>query len=70
MLLCAPITFVAGERDPETPHVRRRHQEWRRFADVVELALIPGAGHYFLKHQADELAGIIAPALLSDEGAL
>ncbi|MFJ4190555.1 amino acid adenylation domain-containing protein [Kitasatospora sp. NPDC089509] len=56
--LRAPITFVAGRSDPETRNHRRRHREWERFSPSVELAVVPG-GHYFVKHQAAELARVI-----------
>jgi surfactin synthase thioesterase subunit len=66
--LRAPITFVAGADDPETPHFERRYTQWRRFGDSVGLAVVPGGGHYFLKHDATTLAGIIGRTLRSGEG--
>ncbi len=57
--LRAPITFVAGDADPETPRFGRRYREWERFSSSLELAVVPGGGHYFPKHHAAELAGIL-----------
>jgi amino acid adenylation domain-containing protein len=60
--LDAPITFVAGDADPETRHFRRRFREWERFSRSVDLAVVPRGGHYFVKHQAAELAAIVEQA--------
>jgi surfactin synthase thioesterase subunit len=57
--LDAPITFVAGGADPETRHYRRRFREWQRFGRSVDLAVVPGGGHYFVKHHATDLAAIV-----------
>jgi surfactin synthase thioesterase subunit len=57
--LAAPVTFVVGGADPETSGYRRRYRRWERFSASVELAVVPGGGHYFVKHHAAELAGII-----------
>ena len=57
--LRAPITFVAGADDPETPRYERRYGEWREYSDSVDLSVVPGGGHYFLKNQAATLAEII-----------
>jgi amino acid adenylation domain-containing protein len=61
--LAAPITFVAGTDDPETPRYRRRYGAWRRFGAAVELAAVPGGGHYFPQHQPEALAEIIGRAV-------
>ena len=50
---------VIGERDRATELYQERYREWGAFADQVELATIPRAGHYFLKHQAETLARLI-----------
>jgi len=57
--LQAPIVCVVGERDRVTELYQERFHEWEHFSDQVELAVVPQAGHYFLKHQAQALAGII-----------
>ncbi|MGC4755547.1 amino acid adenylation domain-containing protein [Micromonospora trifolii] len=59
--LSAPILCVVGEADHSTELYQERYREWGVFADRVELATIPRAGHYFVRHQATDLA-----ALLSD----
>ncbi|MGH3761074.1 non-ribosomal peptide synthetase [Actinophytocola sp.] len=61
--LRAPITFVAGETDPETPEHPTRYREWTRFSSDVDLAVVHDGGHYFLKHQANELAEILSTRL-------
>ncbi|CAG0934561.1 nonribosomal peptide synthetase DhbF [Thermoflexales bacterium] len=71
--LAAPLVCIVGQKDRVTEFYEERYREWAFFSDSVELAVIPRAGHYFLKHQADELAhllvnqiatwqGIVAPA--------
>ena len=57
--LRAPVLCVVGERDRATELYEERFTEWQDFSDEVDLAVIPSAGHYFLKHQADELAAIL-----------
>jgi hypothetical protein len=39
------------------------HAEWLRVAEHVDLTVLPAAGHYFVKHQAPELAALIATAV-------
>ncbi|MEU4230733.1 amino acid adenylation domain-containing protein [Nonomuraea sp. NPDC026600] len=57
--LAAPVLCVIGERDRSTELYQERYREWGAFAERVELATIPRAGHYFLKHQAPLLAELI-----------
>ncbi|MFF2043469.1 amino acid adenylation domain-containing protein [Kitasatospora sp. NPDC058170] len=59
-VIAAPILCVVGEKDRATQLYEERYAEWEHFGDTVDLAVIPRAGHYFLKHQADELARVIA----------
>lgn len=66
--LRAPITFVAGTDDPETGRYRRRYRAWAPFGSGIDLAVIPGGGHYFLKHDAEALAAVIAEATGTSEG--
>ena len=61
--LATEITFVAGTADPETTHYQRRYRIWDRFSPSVELAEVPGGGHYFMQHQPDDLGRIIRTAL-------
>jgi surfactin synthase thioesterase subunit/MFS family permease len=63
--LRAPVLCVVGDRDRTTELFEERCREWTAVADDVSLARIPHAGHYFLKHQAGELAGIIEKQLSS-----
>lgn len=57
--LQAPIVSVVGEMDRVAEFYEERYLEWTYFTDAVSLETIPLAGHYFLKHQAGELAAII-----------
>lgn len=57
--LAAPLLCVVGQRDRATELYEERFSEWEEFAKDVELAVIPAAGHYFLKHQAGELATLL-----------
>ncbi|NUT45074.1 MAG: amino acid adenylation domain-containing protein [Thermoactinospora sp.] len=65
--LRAPVLCVVGERDRATELYTERYREWGAFADRVELAAIPKAGHYFIKHQARALAELIDGHLSSWE---
>jgi len=56
----APILCVVGEADRATDLYQERYRNWETYSQQVELAVIPKAGHYFLKHQATELAEIVA----------
>lgn len=58
--LKAPVLCIVGERDRATELYRERFHEWEHFSERATLAVVPQAGHYFLKHQAQRLAGIIA----------
>lgn len=51
---------VVGERDRLTEFSSERHHEWDMLCASTDLAVIPQAGHYFVKHQAGELADIIS----------
>jgi amino acid adenylation domain-containing protein len=54
-----PGLSVVGERDRITEFHRERYREWNLLCADTDLAVIPDAGHYFLKHQAGRLADII-----------
>jgi surfactin synthase thioesterase subunit/MFS family permease len=61
--LRAPLLCLVGERDRQTELAGERHREWGAFAERVELATIPRAGHYFLRHQAREVVEVLAGRL-------
>lgn len=54
-----PALAVVGERDRLTEFHDERYREWDLLCAETELAVIPDAGHFFLKHQAAELASIV-----------
>ncbi len=54
-----PALCVVGERDRITEFHAERYREWNLLCARTELAVIPDAGHYFGKHQPDQLAAII-----------
>ncbi|MEU6205427.1 amino acid adenylation domain-containing protein [Micromonospora musae] len=54
--LHAPVLAVVGARDRVTEHYQERHQEWQHFAEDVQLAVLPKAGHFFVKSHAEPLA--------------
>lgn len=60
-LRTVPALSVVGERDRITQFHEERYREWNLLCADTELAVIPDAGHYFLKHQADQLADVIVP---------
>ena len=57
--LKAPIVSVVAERDPTTDLYQERHKEWLHFSGRVELVVIGGADHFFVRGQAENLAGIV-----------
>jgi amino acid adenylation domain-containing protein len=61
--LKAPITCIVGQKDRATELYEERYLEWGDFSRSVDLAVIPLAGHYFIKYQADLLSGIIRQAI-------
>ncbi|MBN2001946.1 MAG: amino acid adenylation domain-containing protein [Anaerolineae bacterium] len=65
----APILCIVGQMDRATEFYQERYKEWATFSATVALKVIPNAGHYFLKHQADELAGSIVAQLAAWEQA-
>lgn len=66
--LAAPILCVVGEKDRATELYDERFQEWEHFSPQVQLAVLPRAGHYFLKHQADALAATLRHVLAGWRG--
>ncbi|WP_410652362.1 amino acid adenylation domain-containing protein [Amycolatopsis sp. cmx-4-54] len=55
--LKAPVLTVVGARDRVTEHYQERRQEWRHFTEGdVGLAVLPQAGHFFVKSHAEPLA--------------
>ncbi|MFI6325612.1 amino acid adenylation domain-containing protein [Nonomuraea sp. NPDC050556] len=57
--LKAPMLAVVGERDRATELYQERYQEWAAFAPRVTFDVLPRAGHYFLRHQAEPLAAMV-----------
>ncbi|MFI7694540.1 amino acid adenylation domain-containing protein [Nonomuraea sp. NPDC049655] len=57
--LAAPILCLVGERDRATQLHEERYAEWGAFASRVGHAVLPRAGHYFLRHQAEPLAALV-----------
>ncbi|HEY1352292.1 MAG TPA: amino acid adenylation domain-containing protein [Ktedonobacteraceae bacterium] len=58
--LRTPVTCIIGTEDAATRGYETRFQEWGHFAESVRLVTLQGAGHYFVKHQASELARVIS----------
>ncbi len=61
--LRAPILALVGSADRVTDLYEERHHEWRAFSDHVALAVLPGAEHYFQRHQADRTADLLTTRL-------
>lgn len=55
----APIMCIIGQEDPMTEFFEERILEWEAFSPSVEGVSLENAGHYFIKHQSNELAQII-----------
>ncbi|MFD4639028.1 amino acid adenylation domain-containing protein [Lentzea sp. NPDC058436] len=55
--LKAPVLTVVGARDRVTEHYQERHREWGHFTDgELSVAVLPGAGHFFLRSHAEPLS--------------
>ncbi|MDX3235053.1 amino acid adenylation domain-containing protein [Streptomyces sp. ME03-5709C] len=54
--LRAPVLSVVGSRDRVTELYQERHREWEHFAGDVSLAVLPRAGHFFVRTHAQPLA--------------
>jgi nonribosomal peptide synthetase DhbF len=61
--LRTPVYCILGDQDPVTEHYQKKASQWDFFAESVEPVVIRGGGHYFVKHQASELARIIVDRL-------
>ncbi|MFI1393499.1 amino acid adenylation domain-containing protein [Streptomyces sp. NPDC020681] len=55
-----PVCVVVGDADPLTDGYAERYRDWERSAGPAELEVLTGAGHYFVKHRAAELAALLA----------
>ncbi|WP_069162745.1 non-ribosomal peptide synthetase/MFS transporter [Nocardia altamirensis] len=55
--LRTPVLTVVGAKDRVTEHYTERQREWEHFSDgPIELAVLPRAGHFFVKTHAEPLA--------------
>ncbi|MBG0832464.1 amino acid adenylation domain-containing protein [Planomonospora sp. ID67723] len=55
----APIISVVGSEDPVTDYYAERYREWEFITGTTGLVVLDRAGHFFLKHRAEELAEIV-----------
>ncbi|MEJ3655791.1 amino acid adenylation domain-containing protein [Actinomycetes bacterium KLBMP 9759] len=62
MRIDTPVHSIVGSADPITDGYRERHREWGALAETVELTVLDGAGHLFLRSRPDELAAVLAKA--------
>ncbi|MER5424357.1 amino acid adenylation domain-containing protein [Streptosporangium roseum] len=70
--MSAPIISVVGSEDPVTDYHAERYREWEFLTDTTGLVVLDQAGHFFLKHRAEELAEIVTgvhPAMARRETA-
>ncbi|MFF5204854.1 amino acid adenylation domain-containing protein [Streptosporangium sp. NPDC000396] len=70
--LRAPIISVVGSEDPVTDYYTERYREWEFLTRTTGLVVLDRAGHFFLKHRAEELAEIVTsihPAMARRETA-
>ncbi|HEU5392246.1 MAG TPA: amino acid adenylation domain-containing protein, partial [Streptosporangiaceae bacterium] len=63
--LRAPVICVVGSQDPGTSNYRDRFREWAFLSESVSVVVLDDAGHYFVHHQAEELAAILTQARLA-----
>ncbi|UWP80115.1 amino acid adenylation domain-containing protein [Dactylosporangium fulvum] len=57
--LTVPLRCIFGDEDPATPDFPTSHHGWDLFADTVTYEVIPGAGHYFVRDRAEDVATLI-----------
>ncbi|GAA0712668.1 amino acid adenylation domain-containing protein [Dactylosporangium roseum] len=57
--ITTPLRCVFGDQDPATPDFPTNHHGWDLFAESVTYEVIPGAGHYFVRDRAAEVATLI-----------
>ena len=57
--LRCPVLCLVGERDRMTDLYSERYREWGALAERVDVATVPRAGHYFLRHQPEDVASLI-----------
>ncbi|MEV6105616.1 amino acid adenylation domain-containing protein [Streptomyces sp. NPDC051940] len=62
-----PAYCVIGDQDPATAGYRDRYADWARFFGSVELIELAGAGHYFIKTDAADLAAALVRQLTGEE---
>lgn len=60
--LAVPLLSIVGERDVTTELYGERCHEWEAYSPRVELAVIEHGGHFFVKHQADQVADLLVDA--------
>lgn len=58
--LKAPVSCIVGGADRMTEFYEERYREWLDFCEDVQLHVIDHAGHYFHKHQVDNVASILS----------
>ncbi|MEU7907106.1 amino acid adenylation domain-containing protein [Actinoplanes sp. NPDC049118] len=47
---------IFGDADPATGHFAERYGDWRHLVGDLDLAVVPGGGHYFVRDRADVVA--------------
>nr|WP_051915528.1 non-ribosomal peptide synthetase [Streptomyces aureocirculatus] len=57
--LRTPVRVVIGDADPLTADYPTGHRAWEHYAHDVTLSVIEGAGHYFVKDRAREVADLL-----------
>jgi amino acid adenylation domain-containing protein len=57
--ITAPVHCVYGDADPATEGFAERHTDWLHFAESLDVSVIPGGNHYFVRNNATELAELI-----------
>src|SRR5215469_3971829 len=60
--LSAPVTVVVASDDPVTAEYEARHQDWKVFAEQVDLQELADGGHYFLRTRPAEAAQTVLSA--------
>jgi surfactin synthase thioesterase subunit len=60
--LSAPVSVVVADDDPGTEGYPDRYRDWGILADHVDLHVLPGGGHYFLRSCPAETAKVVLRA--------
>jgi surfactin synthase thioesterase subunit len=60
------VHCVFGDDDPATEGFAERYADWYHFAADIDVSVIAGGNHYFVRNNAVELAALIDRQIATD----